>query len=78
MNAIVYALIDPNTNIIRYIGKSINGIKRGDRLIAKDINGNEIIGFYAIRKAAELIGGKCSHTGIRNAIKNKSIYYNFY
>jgi hypothetical protein len=53
-------------------------IDRGKKIIAKDINGNEIVGFYATRTAAIFLGGKASHTGIRHAINRKSIYYGFY
>lgn len=52
-------------------------VKNGNKVIAKDINGNEIIGFYNLRGAAKLIGGKCSHTGIKMAIKSKKLYYGF-
>ena len=33
--------------------------------------------FKGFRDAAKEIGGKCSHTGIRLAIQNNRIYYNF-
>lgn len=53
-------------------------VKNGKKVIAKDSSGNEIIGFYNMRGAAEVLGGKCNKTGIKQAIKNKSIYYGFY
>lgn len=51
---------------------------RGERIIAKNCSGEEIIGFYTKRDAAKVVGGKCSHTGISRAIKQKSIYYGYY
>lgn len=53
-------------------------VNKGKKIIAKDLNGVEVIGFYATRTAANFLGGKCSHTGIRFAIQKGTIYYGFY
>lgn len=39
---------------------------------------NQIIDFSGLREAAQLIGGRCNKTGIRNAIKNNKQYYGYY
>ncbi len=55
-----------------------DSLNRGKKIIAKDINGNQIMGFYGARFASKFLGGKSSHTGIRSAIQRKSFYYGFY
>ena len=59
-------------------GSRFNDSKnRGKKVIAISENGIQI-GFFASRIAASFIGGKCSHTGIRFAIENKTKYYGFH
>lgn len=51
---------------------------KSKKLIKINPETNERIPVLGMRPAAREIGGKCSKTGIRSAIKSKSLYYGFY
>lgn len=56
----------------------LSSIRHGKKIIMKNSKGQEIATFFTNRWAASYIGGKCSHTGIRMAIKNKTEYYGYF